>query len=45
MKNPPSINIYKMKYVEFLHISSNELKYLSKKQLALYNQKGIIEES
>ena len=33
LKNPSSININKMKYVEFLHISVQELKELSIKQL------------
>lgn len=33
LKNPTSININKMKYVEFLHVSSRELKDLSIKQL------------
>ncbi len=33
LKNPTSININKMKYVEFLHISANELKELAIKQL------------
>lgn len=33
LKNPASININKMKYVEFLHVSSKELKDLSIKQL------------
>ncbi len=33
LKNPTSININKMKYVEFLHISSKELKDLSIRQL------------
>lgn len=33
LKNPSSININKMKYVEFLHISAQELKELSIKQL------------
>lgn len=33
LKNPTSINIHKMKYVEFLHISSQELKELSLRQL------------
>lgn len=33
LKNPTSININKMKYVEFLHLSIKELKDLSIKQL------------
>lgn len=33
LKNPNSININNMKYVEFLHISSQELKELTIKQL------------
>lgn len=33
LKNPTLININKMKYVEFLHISAKELKDLSIKQL------------
>ena len=33
LKNPTSININKMKYTEFLHLSSKELKDLSIKQL------------
>lgn len=33
LRNPTSININKMKYTEFLHISSEELKDLSIKQL------------
>ena len=33
LKNPQSININKMKYVEYLHISSEELKQLTIKQL------------
>lgn len=33
LKNPQSININKMKYVEYLHINSEELKQLTIKQL------------
>ncbi len=33
LKNPQSININKMKYVEYLHITSEELKQLTIKQL------------
>jgi len=33
LKNPTSININKMKYVEFLHISAKDLKDLAIKQL------------
>ncbi len=33
LKNPTSININKMKYVEYLHVSSKELKDLSIRQL------------
>lgn len=33
LKNPTSININKMKYVEYLHLSAKELKQLAIKQL------------